>query len=96
MSWSRESRHKRGYGSAWVKLRERIMRRDLYLCQPCKTKGRTTPAKEVHHVIAKAHGGTDDPGNLTAICKACHDEDTRAQKGERERVRFGADGRVQW
>lgn len=96
MAWSRESRHARGYGSAWVRLRARILRRDSHLCQPCLAKGRPTPATEVHHTRAKADGGTDDPANLTAICRECHDEATREQKGERPRVRFDASGRVVW
>ena len=96
MAWSRESRHKRGYGSAWIKLRAVIMRRDMHLCQPCSSKGRVTPATEVHHIKAKAQGGTDDPSNLVAICRECHEDATRQQTGSAPRVRFDDDGRVQW
>lgn len=96
MAWSRESRHKRGYDYRWVKLRERILKRDLYLCQPCRDAGRTTPATEVHHLKAKAHGGTDEPSNLVSICHPCHEEATRQQTGSAPRVRFDAAGRVEW
>ena len=92
MAWSRESRHKRGYDYRWVKLRERILKRDLHLCQSCKGAGRVTPATEVHHVKAKAHGGTDDPGNLVSICHPCHLAATRQQTGRREARRVGLDG----
>lgn len=95
--WSdRGSRHERGYGWRWVQMREQIMRRDSYLCQPCMTKGHVTPATEVHHIKAKADGGTDDPGNLVAICRGCHDDATREQKGHRPRVAFDDSGRVVW
>ena len=92
MAWSRESRHKRGYDYRWVKLRERILKRDLYLCQPCRDAGRTTAATEVHHITAKAHGGTDDPANLVSICPPCHLEASRKQTGRREIRRVGLDG----
>lgn len=81
MSWSRKSRHERGYGTAWDKLRKRIMERDNYLCQPCKAKGRITGAKAVDHIEPKAKGGTDDPNNLQAICGPCHDDKTIEDRG---------------
>ena len=68
----RGNRHERGYGTAWEKLRDYILLRDKYLCQPCLKNDRITPAQEVDHIIAKANGGTDDEQNLQGICKACH------------------------
>ena len=64
----------RGYGWAWVKQRDRILKRDCGLCQPCL---RLTPAlvhlgNEVDHIIGKASGGTDDDSNLQAINAECH------------------------
>lgn len=92
----RGSRHERGYGYRWVKLRDQIMRRDKYLCQPCMSKGQGTPATEVHHIKPKAQGGTDNPENLIAICRKCHDEETRKQMGRNPRIQFDASGRVVW
>lgn len=66
------NRHQRGYGTAWDKLRIRILTRDKYLCQPCYQLGRPEPASQVDHIIPKAHGGTDDHSNLQSICTACH------------------------
>jgi 5-methylcytosine-specific restriction protein A len=31
-----------------------------------------TAAEEVHHVLPLANGGTNDEGNLMALCKSCH------------------------
>lgn len=62
----------RGYGHAWRKVRAMILRRDAYLCQACKAVGKLTPATEVDHFTPKAHGGTDAPANLRAICRECH------------------------
>jgi 5-methylcytosine-specific restriction protein A len=98
-SWNhgrRESRHTRGYGTAWDKLRKRILARDRHLCQPCyrATPQRITPGTQVDHIRPKAAGGTDADDNLEAICRACHDLKTLADQGKspRRRARFGADG----
>lgn len=72
----RGSASERGYGSAWAKLRGRIMQRDCGLCQPCLKAGRVTPARQVDHIISKAEGGTDDEDNLQAICMDCHKSKT--------------------
>ena len=91
----RESRHKRGYGTAWEKLRKVILERDHYLCQPCREAGRVTPAKAVDHIKPKAEGGTDDPGNLQSICLPCHSDKTIHDQGKNPRLKrraFGADG----
>ena len=68
----RGSRHERGYGSDWDKLRLFVLERDHYLCQVCLEDDRVTPCNIVDHIKAKAEGGTDDPENLRAICKDCH------------------------
>jgi len=70
----RGSRHARGYGAAWDRLRISILERDQYVCRcvTCTAKGRIRPATEVDHVTPKSQGGTDDPGNLCAINRDCH------------------------
>lgn len=70
----RGSRHARGYGSEWDRLRVQILKRDNYLCQcqDCRALGRIKPASEVDHIVNKAQGGTDDPSNLQAINPDCH------------------------
>lgn len=85
MAWPTTSRHERGYGKAWDKLRARILARDRQLCQPCRAAGRVTVAKQVDHKTPKAKGGTDEPQNLQAICKPCHDEKTLTDEGKRLR-----------
>jgi 5-methylcytosine-specific restriction protein A len=92
MAWSRESRHKRGYGTAWDKLRKRILARDKHLCQQCRREGRITSGNQVDHIKPKAKGGTDDETNLETLCKAHHDEKTARENGARPRVQIGIDG----
>lgn len=93
-SWQhkRASRHARGYGTAWEKLRKEVMQRDKGLCQPCVSNGRYTPAHAVDHIVQKASGGTDDLANLQAICRACHLDKTMTDNGRRKRVTIGHDG----
>lgn len=81
------SRHERGYGWEWEKLRKVVLARDCGLCQPCKEADRITLGNIVDHIIAKAEGGTDELDNLQVICKPCH-----VQKTAREAARGG--GRV--
>lgn len=95
-SWGgiRGTRHERGYGSTWDKLRLRILKRDLYLCQECKRQGRVTPLAvypkdhAVDHIIRKSKGGTDHPSNLQSLCAyPCHWEKSQAEAKEAQGVK---------
>lgn len=96
----RGTRHERGYGSAWDKLRLVILSRDCYLCQPCKHNGRVTPATAVDHIKPKSQGGTDDDDNLQAICGDCHAVKTAAEaaqaQGRKPMLGFDGDGCPVW
>lgn len=54
-----QSRHQRGYGKAWEKVRAVIWVRDKGLCQNHLRLGIVFPASCVDHIKPKAHGGTD-------------------------------------
>lgn len=88
----RSSRHERGYGTAWVKLRQAVLRRDSHLCQVCLKIGRPKPARDVDHIRPKANGGTDDMANLQAICSECHAAKTARDSGRSPKPRIGLDG----
>jgi 5-methylcytosine-specific restriction protein A len=90
------SRHDRGYGYEWVKLRHIVLDRDMYLCQPCYRNGRPTPAKQVDHIIPKAQDGTDDLENLQAICNDCHKAKTQAEATGDKRMKFNDKGMPIW
>lgn len=92
MAWSKQSRHERGYGSAWVKTRANILKRDRHLCIPCLMGGRPTPATQVDHIKPKAKGGTDDPTNLQSICDDCHKLKTAVDEGRKLPRKIGLDG----
>lgn len=80
-----KSRHERGYDSAWDKRRKRILKRDNYLCQPCKEEGIYTKAKAVDHKKPKSQGGGDEDENLQSICDPCHKEKTIKERNHNGR-----------
>lgn len=77
-----QSRQQRGYGTKWEVIRERILKRDKGLCQNHLRQGVVKQASCVDHVMAKAHGGTDEDSNLESLCWSCH-----ATKTARERLK---------
>jgi 5-methylcytosine-specific restriction protein A len=102
-NWSTGSRHARGYGTAWGKLRLYVLHRDHGLCQCSQCKGVfLTQATEVNHIVPKAEaqrkGWTqqqmDDPSNLQAVAHECHLRITAEQQGKehRSKVQIGIDG----
>jgi len=50
---------------AWRRTRARA----LSLAPVCSCGNEAT---EVHHIVARADGGADEPGNLVTMCKRCH------------------------
>lgn len=66
-------------GRPWRRLREQILQRDAYLCQPCYRTGTLKAAAQVDHIVPLSKGGTDDPANLQAICLPCHTLKTQSE-----------------
>lgn len=94
MPFSTESRHVRGYGKEWEKLRLIVLQNAHYICQckHCRDDKRLKPASEVDHIKPKADGGTDDISNLQAINHDCHRRKSAEDRGYIERQKIGADG----
>ena len=57
--------------SDWVSIREAVLRRDNYKCVECGTPCRSAEA-DVHHLLPRSAGGTDEPSNLVTLCDGCH------------------------
>ena len=51
-----------------------IGEQDIILCKVC---GRVS--SDLHHIIFRSAGGTDDIDNLIALCRECHE---KAHKSE--------------
>ena len=71
------------YGRAWKKLRARFLLLHP-LCERCKSEGRLAAAEEVHHILPLASGGTNNEGNLMALCKSCHSKITISSTNSRQ------------
>ena len=50
-----------------------VLNRDKYNCQHCKGKSKSSKL-EVHHIIFRSNGGSDEKDNLITLCKICHDK----------------------
>lgn len=73
---TRGSATRRGYGTGWQKIRKAVLARHRRIHgEQCPGWGRPAhPAKDltVDHVVPKARGGTDAPGNLAVLCRQCN------------------------
>ena len=58
---------RRPSGNAWRPTRTLVLARDGWRCKHC-----TQPANVVDHIEPIAHGGSDDPSNLQALCAGCN------------------------
>ncbi len=72
---NKTSRHRRGYGWSWEKLRGMVLAGEP-LCRQCNAFDLIVPAVTVDHIIPKAWGGTDEMENLQPLCKRCHEDKT--------------------
>lgn len=48
-----------------------VMNRDDYTCQCCKGKHKDSKL-EVHHIVYRSEGGSDEENNLITLCHTCH------------------------
>lgn len=79
----------------WRKLREKIMRRDGYMCQISKRYGKAVQADTVHHIFPREEFPEYqwEPWNLISLSNeqhnAMHDRETNklTDKGEELRIR---------
>ena len=61
--------YQEGFNYGYSSRREAVLHRDNYTCQCC---GKKHVRLEVHHIIFRCMGGTDDEKNLITLCEKCH------------------------
>jgi 5-methylcytosine-specific restriction protein A len=61
--WTRGTSTQRGYGATWRRIRDQVLRNEP-LCRSCHAQNVVTLATQVHHIKARADGGTDDLSKL--------------------------------
>ncbi len=86
--------------SAWLHVRDNVMKLDKNECQICKSNGRYAKADLVHHVnhlkrapsLALSVWYTDANGvkkrNLISVCKCCHETVCHPSRMYRRRKTF--------
>ena len=65
--------YQKGINYGYQNTHEYVLYRDNYICQLCKGKHKDSKL-EVHHIIFRSKGGSDDESNLITLCKTCHDK----------------------
>jgi ATP-dependent DNA helicase RecQ len=55
----------------WTKVRESVLLRDDHRCVQCGIWCRDADA-DVHHLLPRSAGGSDEPSNLVTLCDGCH------------------------
>lgn len=64
--------YQKGINYGFANTKAYVLDRDKYTCQNCKGKSKDKRL-EVHHIVFKKDGGSDEQENLITLCKACHD-----------------------
>ena len=72
-------------GGAWAVIRRHVLERDDYLCQKCG-RNMGLSGLEVHHIVPRSEGGTDDPQNLRTLCVPCHLKLHKVEKNPERRA----------
>ena len=63
--------YQQGDNYGFENTKEKVLNRDNYTCQYCKGKKKDSKL-EVHHIIFRSNGGSDEEENLITLCHTCH------------------------
>lgn len=63
--------YQKGTNYGFENTKAMVLNRDDYTCQHCKGK-RKDSKLEVHHIIFRSKGGSDEESNLITLCHTCH------------------------
>lgn len=63
--------YQKGINYGFENTKAMVLNRDNYTCQCCKGKHKDSKL-EVHHIIYRSQGGSDEEGNLITLCHTCH------------------------
>ena len=79
--------YQKGTNYGFENTKAMVLNRDNYTCQYCKGKHKDSKL-EVHHIIFRSHGGSDEESNLITLCHTCH-KDLHS-----ERIKLRLSGKV--
>ena len=63
--------YQKGINYSFENTKAMVLNRDGYKCQCCKGKHKDSKL-EVHHIIFRSEGGSDEAENLITLCHTCH------------------------
>lgn len=63
--------YQKGANYGFENTKAMVLNRDNYTCQCCKGKHKDSKL-EVHHIIYRSQGGSDEADNLITLCHTCH------------------------
>lgn len=63
--------YQKGANYGFENTKAKVLNRDSYTCQHCKGKSKDSKL-EVHHIIFRSNGGSDEEDNLITLCHTCH------------------------
>lgn len=63
--------YQKGTNYGFENTKAMVLNRDNYTCQCCKGKHKDSKL-EVHHIVFRSHGGSDEESNLITLCHTCH------------------------
>lgn len=85
---NRKLRAKAYNNSTWRKMRDTYLKEHA-VCQDCISKGKITPATDVHHIKSPFKNGEInyslllDYTNLISLCKECHGNRHATEQGHK-------------
>lgn len=63
--------YQKGANYGFENTKAMVLNRDNYTCQCCRGKHKDSRL-EVHHIIYRSQGGSDESDNLITLCHTCH------------------------
>ncbi|MEF9983708.1 MAG: RNA-guided endonuclease IscB [Oscillospiraceae bacterium] len=63
--------YQKGTNYGFANTKAYVLNRDDFTCRHCKGKSKDSKL-EVHHIIFRSNGGSDDEENLITLCSDCH------------------------
>lgn len=63
--------YQKGINYGFENTKAMVLNRDNYICQCCRGKHKDSKL-EVHHIVFRSQGGSDEESNLITLCHTCH------------------------
>lgn len=63
--------YQKGTNYGFENTKTMVLNRDNYTCRYCKGKHKDSKL-EIHHIIFRSQGGSDEESNLITLCHTCH------------------------